>query len=142
MHRVLLVAHTRTANFFQASLGHTAWGLSLAWITVACCSGYGGPAGALLKFKLFLPLSRLTYCAYLIHPVYMCLTSFVLDGPLHLHELFVVSRARRRCLQKNVELSFQMVIYCGNIIFAFVSAFAISLAFEAPVVNLLKLIFS
>jgi peptidoglycan/LPS O-acetylase OafA/YrhL len=109
---------------FYASLGHTVWGLSLAWITVACCSGYGGPAGALLKFKLFLPLSRLTYCAYLIHPVYMCLTSFVLDGPLHLHELFV------------------MVIYCGNIIFAFVSAFAISLAFEAPVVNLLKLMFS
>jgi hypothetical protein len=25
-----------------ASLGHTAWGLGLAWIVVACCTGYGG----------------------------------------------------------------------------------------------------
>ena len=24
------------------SLGHTAWGLALAWIVVACCTGYGG----------------------------------------------------------------------------------------------------
>lgn len=24
------------------SLGHTAWGLGLGWIVVACCSGYGG----------------------------------------------------------------------------------------------------
>ncbi|EEZ97339.1 nose resistant to fluoxetine protein 6 isoform X1 [Tribolium castaneum] len=108
---------------FYASLGHTAWGLSLAWITLACCSGYGGPISALLKFKFFLPLSRLTYCAYLIHPVFMCLSSFVLDGPIHLNNSLV------------------MVIYCGNIVASFVSAFAISLAFEAPIVNLLKIIF-
>ena len=25
-----------------ASLGHTAWGLGLAWIVVACCTGHGG----------------------------------------------------------------------------------------------------
>lgn len=24
------------------ALGHTAWGLSLAWIVIACRSGYGG----------------------------------------------------------------------------------------------------
>ncbi|XP_063906945.1 nose resistant to fluoxetine protein 6-like isoform X2 [Zophobas morio] len=108
---------------FYASLGHTAWGVALAWITVACCSGYGGPLGALFKFKLFLPLSRLTYCAYLVHPVLMCLSSFILDGSLHLHQLFMI------------------VIYCGNLIFSFISAFAISLLFEAPVVNLLKIIF-
>jgi hypothetical protein len=25
-----------------ASLGHTAWGMGLAWIVVACCTGHGG----------------------------------------------------------------------------------------------------
>jgi len=25
-----------------ASLGHTAWGLGLGWIVVACCTGHGG----------------------------------------------------------------------------------------------------
>ncbi|KAL3277718.1 hypothetical protein HHI36_013061 [Cryptolaemus montrouzieri] len=110
------------ASAFYASLGHTAWGLSLAWITIACIGGYGGPLNSLLGCKLLVPLSRLTYCAYLIHPVLMCLTSFLLDGPIHLHNVFL------------------MVIFCGNAVIAFLSAFLISLAFEAPVVNLLKII--
>ncbi|XP_045468141.1 nose resistant to fluoxetine protein 6-like isoform X1 [Harmonia axyridis] len=110
------------ASAIYASLGHTAWGLSLAWITVACVAGYGGPLNSLLSCKLLVPLSRLTYCAYLIHPVLMCLTSFLLDGPIHLHNVFA------------------MVIFCGNAVISFLCAFLISLAFEAPVVNLLKLI--
>lgn len=76
--------------FFQASLGHTAWGISLAWITVACCCGYGGPLDSFFSFSGFVPLSRLTYCAYLIHPVIMCLSSFILDGPIHLQQSIVV----------------------------------------------------
>nr|XP_023029377.1 nose resistant to fluoxetine protein 6-like isoform X1 [Leptinotarsa decemlineata] len=112
------------ASAFYAALGHSAWGLSLAWITVACCTGYGGPIDSLLSCKLFLPLSRLTYCAYLIHPVLMCLTSFHLDGPLSLSDVMA------------------FVIYCGNIVISFLSAFLISISFEAPVVNLLKIIFA
>ncbi|KAI4459307.1 o-acyltransferase [Holotrichia oblita] len=77
-----------------ATFGHTAWGLALAWITVSCCWGYGGPVNSLLGFRGFLPLSRLTYCAYLIHPVIMVFVSFQLDGPIHIHNYIVV-----RCLQ-------------------------------------------
>lgn len=75
---------------FQASLGHTAWGLALAWITLACCTGYGGPINTVLSFRGFLPLSRLTYCAYLVHPMLQCIISFQMDGPLHLHNAMVV----------------------------------------------------
>ncbi|CAH1155134.1 unnamed protein product [Phaedon cochleariae] len=112
------------ASAFYAALGHSAWGLALAWITVACCTGNGGPINGLLSFKLFLPLSRLTYCAYLIHPVLMCFTSFYMDGPMHLHRIMAI------------------VVFCGNLVLSFLSAFIISLAFEAPVVNLLKIVFS
>lgn len=80
------------ASAFWAALGHTAWGLSLAWITLACCYGYGGPLNCLFGCNLFLPLSRLTYCAYLVHPVLMCLSSFILDGNIHLHNFFAVSK--------------------------------------------------
>ncbi|KAJ8983899.1 hypothetical protein NQ317_006703 [Molorchus minor] len=107
-----------------AALGHTAWGLSIAWVTVACCTGYGGPINAFLSCKLFLPFSRLTYCAYLVHPVIMCITSFALDGSLHLHNYMA------------------LVIFCGNATISFLVAFVISVAFEAPVVKLLKIIFS
>ncbi|KAJ8919186.1 hypothetical protein NQ315_012174 [Exocentrus adspersus] len=112
------------ASAFYAALGHTAWGLSLAWITVACCTGYGGPLNSFLSCRLFLPLSRLTYCAYLVHPVIMCLTSFALDGPLHLHNAMAI------------------VIFSGNAVLSILCAFAISVAFEAPAVNLLKIIFN
>ncbi|PNF32655.1 hypothetical protein B7P43_G15059 [Cryptotermes secundus] len=158
-----------------AGLGHTAWALGLAWIVVACCTGYGGVvcAGAvsvpyeyvvianvlsvqvhslstfsvqmlwlqvmrvhcacrcclcrgcivnsLLSFRALLPLSRLTYCAYLTHPLIMVVTGFSMDGPLHLHNLLV------------------LILYLGNMVAAFALSFFISLAFEAPVVNLLKI---
>jgi hypothetical protein len=32
-----------------AGLGHTAWALGLAWIVVACCTGYGGKQWDLCK---------------------------------------------------------------------------------------------
>lgn len=45
----------------------------------------------LLSFRGFLPLSRLAYCAYLIHPVIMVYTSLLMDGNIHLFQLNVVS---------------------------------------------------
>lgn len=75
----------------QSALGHTVWSIGLSWITVASYWGYGGPINAFLKFRGFLPLSRLTFCAYLIHPVIMVATSFRMDGPLHLHNVMMVN---------------------------------------------------
>lgn len=78
-------------SLLKATFGHTAWGLCIGWIVIACFYGYGGPINAILSYKGLLPLSRLTFCAYLIHPVIMVITSFQLDGPYHLHNAVVVS---------------------------------------------------
>ncbi|XP_032516638.2 O-acyltransferase like protein-like [Danaus plexippus] len=107
---------------FYVSVGHTGWGVALAWISIACCCGYGGLIKSGLSYRGLLPLSRLTYCAYLVHPTIMMYTSFLLDGPLHL------------------ENSMVLVIYSGYAVMAFLASFAISLAFEAPAVRLLKII--
>ncbi|KAJ9582996.1 hypothetical protein L9F63_022654, partial [Diploptera punctata] len=104
------------------SLGHTAWGMSLAWIVVACCTGYGGVVNSLLSYRVLFPLSRLTYCAYLVHPLVMVLAGFSIDGPIHLHNLMI------------------FIVFLGNTVAAFTLSFLISLAFEAPIVNLLKII--
>ncbi|XP_049782789.1 nose resistant to fluoxetine protein 6-like [Schistocerca cancellata] len=109
------------ASASYVSLGHTAWCLALAWITIACCAGYGGAVNSLLSFRALYPLSRLTYCAYLVHPLIMFLTSFQMDGPLHIHNGLVV------------------VLYLGNVVAAFLLAFVISLMLESPIVNILKL---
>jgi hypothetical protein len=52
---------------------------------------YTGVVNTLLSFRALFPLSRLTYCAYLSHPLIMVVTAFSLDGPLHIHNLLVVS---------------------------------------------------
>ncbi|VVC89545.1 unnamed protein product [Leptidea sinapis] len=107
---------------FYVSIGHTGWGIALAWVAIACCCGYGGLINSFLSYNGFLPLSRLTYCAYLIHPTVMMFTSFLLDGPMHLQNSIVLT------------------MYAGYAAMAFLASFIISLSFEAPAVRLLKII--
>jgi len=35
-----------------SSLSHSAWALALAWIVIACVTGYGGKSGQKLRTKL------------------------------------------------------------------------------------------
>uniref|UniRef100_A0A914WC87 Nose resistant-to-fluoxetine protein N-terminal domain-containing protein n=1 Tax=Plectus sambesii TaxID=2011161 RepID=A0A914WC87_9BILA len=44
-----------------------AWGLGLSWIVYACYYGYGGPFNSFMSWNIWIPLGRLTYCAYLLH---------------------------------------------------------------------------
>ncbi|KOB74995.1 putative conserved plasma membrane protein [Operophtera brumata] len=66
------------------------WGAAVAWVAISCCSGYGGLINSALSYRGFLPLSRLTYCAYLVHPTIMMYTSFLLDGPYHMQTSTVI----------------------------------------------------
>lgn len=45
------------------------WSLGLSWITFVSLHNYGGLVSAFLCAKVWVPLSRLTYCAYLVHPI-------------------------------------------------------------------------
>lgn len=71
-----------------------AWGASLIWLTLSCCwksCCWAKQIESFLSFKGFIPLSRLSYCAYLIHPTVMMITSFQCDGPIHLKHGMIVS---------------------------------------------------
>ncbi|XP_053381296.1 nose resistant to fluoxetine protein 6-like [Mercenaria mercenaria] len=100
--------------------GRTAWGMAVAWVIFACATGYGGPVNALLSWRAIIPLSRLTYCAYLVHPVIMYLYYF-----------------SRRTLMRwyDLEISY---LFLGNICLTYAVAFVISLAFESPMMGLEK----
>ncbi|XP_003490859.3 nose resistant to fluoxetine protein 6 [Bombus impatiens] len=106
-----------------AALGHTAWAIGVSFIVIQCCTGYARMIDSLLSLKLIYPLSRLTYCAYLVHPVIMMVTVSQMDGPLHLHNNIV------------------LILYFGNLVASYLMSFCISIAFEAPIVNLLKIAF-
>lgn len=63
------------------------WGIGLALIVFACHNGYGWWIDVFLSWKVWIPLSRLTFMAYLIHPLVLFLMTFTLRTPLHFSDI-------------------------------------------------------
>ncbi|XP_036139325.1 nose resistant to fluoxetine protein 6 isoform X2 [Monomorium pharaonis] len=105
-----------------SSLSHSAWALGLAWIVIACSTGYGGYVNKILSWPLLYPFSRVTYCSYLVHPLVIRLTAMNLDSPFH--------------LGKDV----MMITFLGQLMLSYALSFVVSIAFEAPVVSMLKIV--
>ncbi|XP_054157680.1 nose resistant to fluoxetine protein 6-like [Oppia nitens] len=115
------VPEVHFAALYSAT-SRTIWSLSLAWTTFACINGYGGLVGAFLSSKLWVPFSRLTHCAYLIHPIVMA----VLYGTR----------------QHSFDFSNYLFIYLtiGHILITYVMALIVSLAIESPFIAISKLL--
>ncbi|KAM7347821.1 uncharacterized protein ACRADG_007300 [Cochliomyia hominivorax] len=108
---------------YYVSIGHTAFGLGLIWMVLSCCWNLSPTINRILSYRCLWPLSRLTYCTYLIHPVIMLITAYRMDGTIHLSNVFI------------------LIIFLGNAVVSFIAAFFISVIFEAPVIRLLKITF-
>ncbi|WAR31993.1 NRF6-like protein [Mya arenaria] len=100
----------------------TAWGACIAWVIFSCATGHGGPVNALLSWKAIIPLSRLTYCCYLVHPVVMFTYYYSRRTLMHWYDL---------------DLSY---LFLGNLCFSYAVAFIVSLAFESPMMGLEKVV--
>uniref|UniRef100_A0A914C2C8 Acyltransferase 3 domain-containing protein n=1 Tax=Acrobeloides nanus TaxID=290746 RepID=A0A914C2C8_9BILA len=100
--------------------GRPAYALALGWVTFACETGNAGKINSILGHKMFIPLSKLTFCAYLIHPL---LLQFRPNAFHFTH-------------------SFQLLyMFFVAVFMSYLSALCLSLAFEAPVMNFDKMIF-
>lgn len=101
----------------------TMWGICICWVIIACATGNGGYINTLLSWKGLIPLSRLTYCAYLVHPSIMYLYY--------------------NSIRKQTELTDLTCIYLffGHLVLSYMVAFVSSLAFESPMMGLEKVIF-
>ncbi|XP_044756776.1 nose resistant to fluoxetine protein 6 isoform X2 [Coccinella septempunctata] len=104
-----------------SSLSHSAWALGLGWIVVACTTGYGGVVNKILSATILYPFSRVTYCAYLIHPIVIRAMVMSMDSPLHLGTIVM------------------LIIFMGQVVASYSLAFFMSLAFEAPAVSMLRI---
>ena len=102
-------------------LGRAAWSVSLAWLTLACLAGWGGPLDWLLSLPPLRPLSRLTYSAYLLHPLVILYQYRNLETALH------------------ASLPTIAWLYTANLALAYAAALLFSLVFEAPFMNLQKI---
>jgi peptidoglycan/LPS O-acetylase OafA/YrhL len=55
-------------NALHHSTHRTVWSIGLAWIIYACVTGQGGWINGFLSWKGFVPMSRLSFMVYLVHP--------------------------------------------------------------------------
>ncbi|XP_069112030.1 nose resistant to fluoxetine protein 6-like isoform X2 [Argopecten irradians] len=99
------------------------WGLCISWLIFACVTGNAGFINTFLSWSPFIPLGRLTYCAYLVHPV--------------------IIFAYLRSLRENVYATDFVMVYqfIGHLVTAYLAAFVLSLTFESPMMGLEKAIF-
>ena len=111
-----------TASGFYVSLSRTAWSLSLAWLVLACSTGYGGPVNWFLSWKIWAPLGRLTYAAYLVHPIILVCYQLNLLTPLHFTDLTLI------------------YVFVSNLIFSYLFAYVVSMAVEAPMMAIEKMV--
>ncbi|KAL3870700.1 hypothetical protein ACJMK2_038744 [Sinanodonta woodiana] len=105
------------------ALYRTGWAVGVCWVVFACATGNGGPVNTLLSWSPFVPLSRLTYCAYLVHPVI----------------IIYIYNVRRTTVY--IAYPEMVCFFLGYLVIAYLVAFVISLAFESPMMGLEKVLF-
>ena len=64
-------------------LSRLTWGIALGLLVFVCHNKYGGWVDRILSWKFWIPLSRLTFLSYLIHPVILFLVIGELRTPIH-----------------------------------------------------------
>ncbi|XP_033763773.1 nose resistant to fluoxetine protein 6-like [Pecten maximus] len=107
---------------FYCTVRSTVWGACICWIVFACATGNGGFVNTLLSWSPFISLSRLSYCAYLVHPLVImayCLST------------------REGIYARDYNMVYMFI---GNLIMTLMVAFVTSLAFESPIIGLEKAI--
>jgi peptidoglycan/LPS O-acetylase OafA/YrhL len=65
------------------TLSRLTWGIALSFIVLACHHKYGWWVDKILSWPFWIPLSRLTFLAYLIHPIVLYLVITALRSPAH-----------------------------------------------------------
>ncbi|ROT85197.1 Nose resistant to fluoxetine protein 6 [Penaeus vannamei] len=99
------------------------WCLALAWVVVACHFGYGGAVNTFLSHPSWQPLSRLTYCMYLVAlPIQIILIFNTKDLLYFTHVNKIIQT-------------------CGTVFLSIILAVLLSLTAEVPILGLEKIIF-
>jgi peptidoglycan/LPS O-acetylase OafA/YrhL len=79
--------YSQAASSLYLTFSSALWGICLAWVVYACVSGRGGFVDVILSWSGWFPLSRLTYSAYLLHPVIVIVYIGSLRQPVFINNL-------------------------------------------------------
>ncbi|XP_055947793.1 nose resistant to fluoxetine protein 6-like [Argiope bruennichi] len=116
-HKLSLVA----TSFYNA-LSRIGFSLGLGWVIFVCVIGQGDAVNSILSWKALIPLSRLTYCAYLVHPVVQTIYFGSIRQLIEFNHINVI------------------MLYFGTLFISYAAALVTSLLFESPVIRLERLL--
>ncbi|ESP02880.1 hypothetical protein LOTGIDRAFT_230381 [Lottia gigantea] len=110
------------ANIAYETMFRPVWSLVLFWLIYVCLSGYGGLINTILSWNVWIPLSRITYAAYLVHLI--ILSSFMADLRKfgYLNMFYIVNN------------------YIGILVLTFGVSFILTILVESPFVGLEKVL--
>ncbi|XP_076301563.1 nose resistant to fluoxetine protein 6-like isoform X1 [Lasioglossum baleicum] len=109
-------------RIIYTAMSRTFWGVGISWLIVVCITNNGGIVNKILSFKLWIPISRLTFGAYLLNP--LIITSVNLYN-YHPHYFDVLSTA-------NMAVGFTVITYVCSVV--------LSLVAESPAINVFRIL--
>ena len=80
-------------NVVYITFSRFGWGIGLALIVFACHNGYGWFINSFLSMKIWTPLSRMSYNAYLIHPVILTVVYGQFQKTVHYSDITLAALA-------------------------------------------------
>jgi peptidoglycan/LPS O-acetylase OafA/YrhL len=111
--------HSQIADAIYDALKRILWCLALGWIILASHLSYGGIVKRFLSLSIFLPISKLSFCIYLIHlPI----------------QLIFLASIRSPQFFSNFRAIYK---FFGDFGVSFFVAFAWALMFEFPTLNII-----
>lgn len=114
---------TNAQNIMYGSLHRVAFAICVAWVIYACHNGGGGLIDNFLSWRFWIPLSRLTFGAYLLHSLVIMYYYVCQENPYHYQDNIMVYH------------------YISMVVLSYASAFVLAVTVEYPVMNLEKLVF-
>ncbi|ESP02882.1 hypothetical protein LOTGIDRAFT_185624 [Lottia gigantea] len=99
------------------------WALCICWVVFTCVNGQGGFINSVLSWSFWVPLTKITYGAYLLH---LLLIDNIID-----------SNMRATYYLNIFHVAFEFV---GVFVFSYAFSFIFSLLIEAPCMGLEKIL--
>ncbi|XP_077287817.1 nose resistant to fluoxetine protein 6-like [Arctopsyche grandis] len=99
------------------------WAIGIAWIVIACETGNAGLLKDILCFKYLIPMSRLTFLAYLVNPIVI---------------FWLVSYSDKPYQAEIPDITFSSM---GFMVLTFIVAYVMTLLFESPNIALTTIFF-
>lgn len=118
------ITTSHTATIIYETFSRLGWNLASAWLVIVCLTNNAATLNKFLSLPCWIPGSRVSYCVYLLNPIFVLLYDVLSNHTQYMEAYFVI------------------ITGLGVCAITFISAFILSAAVEMPTISLLRWISS